>query len=120
MREGSVDGHLGLSVAISKRSERRPVPMGEDASLDDFFDAEPQEATSDDDETGTGADPSETAGDDLTDDARSRNRDEITVDPAVSTYDWRPDGAACAACDEVVERRWRGEVGFVCESCKKW
>jgi len=51
--------------------------------------------------------------------------DEVTpapaaVDPAVSTYAWSPDGADCAACGAVVERRWRDGDELVCSDCKEW
>lgn len=42
------------------------------------------------------------------------------VEPAASTYVRLPDGGACAACGETVERRWRGEQGLVCPDCKAW
>ena len=42
------------------------------------------------------------------------------VEPAVPTYDWTPEGAACEACDAVVERRWRDDAGLVCADCKTW
>ncbi|WP_276259416.1 DUF7573 domain-containing protein [Haloglomus litoreum] len=42
------------------------------------------------------------------------------VEPARSTYDWSPGGAACAACGATVEARWRDEPGLVCADCKAW
>ncbi|WP_336360723.1 DUF7573 domain-containing protein [Haladaptatus sp. ZSTT2] len=42
------------------------------------------------------------------------------IAPATSTYAWSPEGAACEACGEVVERRWRDGDELVCESCKSW
>lgn len=41
-------------------------------------------------------------------------------EPAVSTCDFAPDGAPCAACGETVERRWRDDRGLVCPDCKAW
>jgi hypothetical protein len=47
--------------------------------------------------------------------------DSLTVRPATVTYDWSPDGAACAACGTVVEARWHDpDVGMVCPDCKAW
>lgn len=49
-----------------------------------------------------------------------------TADPAEITYDWSPEGAACDACGEPVERRWRAGEGaddpaaMVCGDCKDW
>ncbi len=42
------------------------------------------------------------------------------VDPAVTTYAWSTDGAACAECGEVVERRWTQDGHLVCGACKSW
>lgn len=42
------------------------------------------------------------------------------VQPAVSTTEWTPDGATCAECDVVVERRWRDGGALVCADCKDW
>lgn len=83
--------------------------MDEDASLDEFIDddheAEPADADTvdeaDEDDAALMVDPS-------------------TVESATATHDWRPDGGACAACGEVVERRWRDDPGFVCGGCKDW
>ena len=45
----------------------------------------------------------------------------LTVEAAVPTYDFSPDGSACAACGETVETRWQDEgVGMVCADCKQW
>lgn len=113
--------------------------MGEDASLDDFLDAdddkEAEPAETDDgperEESGSEgverdgseigvADAVEDPEEDVEDADDESSRDPATVEPAAATYDWSPDGATCAACEEVVERRWRGDPGFVCESCKDW
>jgi len=113
--------------------------MPDDASLEDFLDADDQEAEPDDDrETATsgvsapdavesvdGADSPDGESDatESDDEAVPAVDDEATeqpTDPAVATYDWTPGGAACAACGETAERRWRDEPGFVCEDCKKW
>jgi hypothetical protein len=42
------------------------------------------------------------------------------AEPAVSTYDWTPDGADCADCGATVERRWRDDGELVCTDCKTW
>jgi hypothetical protein len=112
----------------------------EERSLDDFLDAGGAE---------TDSHEAERSGDSGTDDAAS-SRDHVeadaddaepaqapdgdssggpdegapvaadSVDPAVSTYGWGPDGGTCAACGATVERRWRGEDGLVCPDCKSW
>lgn len=41
-------------------------------------------------------------------------------EPAKATFDWSPEGAACASCGETVETRWRDETGMVCDDCKAW
>jgi len=38
----------------------------------------------------------------------------------VTTYAWSPEGAACAECGEVVERRWTQDGVLVCGACKSW
>lgn len=74
--------------------------MGRDASLDDFLgDDAPDEPESTDDP----------------DEARDR-----TADAGLSTFDWSPGGAPCAACGDRVERRWRDDGRLVCEECKAW
>lgn len=60
--------------------------------------------------TGNGVEATEPA-DDVDTDA---------VDPAVSTYRWSSEGAACADCGETVERRWRDGDEYVCGDCKEW
>lgn len=73
--------------------------MGRDASLDDFLgDDAPDEPES-------------------TDDPEARDR---PTDAGLSTFDWSPDGAPCAACGDRVERRWRDDGRLVCEGCKAW
>ncbi|MFC5970855.1 hypothetical protein ACFPYI_05865 [Halomarina salina] len=44
----------------------------------------------------------------------------LTVNPAESTMDWTPGGAACGACESTVERRWRDDGRLVCIDCKNW
>jgi len=92
--------------------------MGRDASLDDFLD----DGGSDrDDEGGGDADDGEGA----VDGPAKGGGDEDpsgsdAVDAAIATHDFSPDGAACAACGAVVERRWRDDAGLVCADCKDW
>ena len=114
--------------------------MEKDASLDDFLDAaDDQEVEPDESDEGAGRggassdaetqDASEGVSDDAAEDTdadvsggaeETAIRDPSAVEPAGATYDWTPGGAACEACDEVVERRWRDGPGFVCENCKDW
>lgn len=117
--------------------------MPEDRSLDEFLDA--GEGT-DSDDSDSEAEADEPAGDDesienddepagddetgadagsvIADEQESGDEtgvlDPDAVDPAEATYDWSPDGAACDACEETVERRWLGDAGYVCADCKEW
>jgi len=83
--------------------------VSDDASLDEFLDTggdgDPER---DADTAGTGGDEG-TAAPDLD-----------AVAPATPTATWSPDGAACAACGDVVERRWRDDDELVCAGCKEW
>lgn len=79
--------------------------MTPDRSLDDFVGGENGASEGSDD-----ADAETEA-----DDAEAR-----TVEPAVGTYRWDPDGVACAACGETVERLWSDDGERVCEACKEW
>ncbi|MEF8839400.1 MAG: hypothetical protein V5A18_07845, partial [Haloarculaceae archaeon] len=40
--------------------------------------------------------------------------------PPRGTYEFTPSGASCAACGDVVDRRWQEEAGLVCLACKSW
>lgn len=120
---------MELSVATHKATARPRTDMAEDASLDDFVDAGPGtggESAATDDAGDTGAaddtdDDGASAADAATGDGAGEERvDPGAVDPAAATYEWAPGGAPCAACGDVVERRWRGEAGLVCGSCKAW
>jgi len=104
--------------------------MGEDASLDDFLDggeesegSESTAATGDGDAAGDAVSGAETDADEHNDADGARDpeaADDETVVPAVTTYAWSPDGAACADCGEVVERRWEQDGQLVCGACKAW
>lgn len=113
--------------------------MGEDASLDDFLDANEESEGSESAAVGDGAggddgaEDSEAAGDAVNEtetdpDERDgagnsstpESADQETVEPAVTTYAWSPDGAACTDCGEVVERRWGQDGQLVCGACKSW
>lgn len=72
--------------------------MGRNASLDEFVGDDGS------DERGRGDGP---ASEDVT-------------DTGLSTFDWSPNGAPCAACQDQVKRRWRDNGRLVCESCKEW
>jgi len=88
--------------------------MAEDASLDDFLDSSESE-----DEGGDGM----SAGDGTAETEREAPDTEASTDavePAVTTYAWSPEGAACAECGEVVERRWTQDGVLVCGACKSW
>jgi hypothetical protein len=85
--------------------------VSEDVSLDEFGGSQAAERSED-------ADPSK----------ESRPSDESgpsgEADPAVSTYEWSPEGGECAACGRTAERRWRSdgerEGALVCPDCKEW
>lgn len=79
--------------------------MGRDASLDDFRGNDESSAAP------------ETAGEA---DESGAERNATTGDGGLSTFDWSPDGAPCAACGDRVERRWRDDGRLVCEQCKTW
>ena len=110
--------------------------MAEDASLEDFLDADTDsderhggstpdgEAADGDDGApagGTGGDGT-AEGSDGTDDRQDADAGHASdaVDPAVTTYAWSPEGAAGADCGEVVERRWTQDGVLVCGACKSW
>lgn len=97
-----------------------------DTSLDDFIGGE---GSAGEDETGedaaadvdSAASEGEGVGEEAVGGAESAGDDgEPTVEPAVSTYDFSPEGAPCAACGASVEKRWRAEAGLVCPGCKEW
>ncbi|ELZ34081.1 hypothetical protein C474_03950 [Halogeometricum pallidum JCM 14848] len=118
--------------------------MTEDRSLDDFLGGESD--GDDESDGGAGSDGAETAetvdatGDSSSDsDSDSHDRADGTdaagesappttdsaapsdsVDPAVGTYRWDPEGVACAACGETVNRLWLDDGEQVCEACKEW
>lgn len=52
------------------------------------------------------------------DEEGSPSRDAGTT--VVPTSTWTPEGAPCAACGAVVERRWRQDGALVCPACKTW
>ncbi|WP_324756376.1 DUF7573 domain-containing protein [Haloarcula sp. GH36] len=86
--------------------------MAEDVSLDEFLhDDESAESPAED---ATGSDPT-------SDDGTATDRGESdAIEPATTTYAWSDDGAACAACGTVVERRWQQDGSLVCPACKEW
>ncbi|GGK56967.1 DUF7573 domain-containing protein [Haloarcula sebkhae] len=89
--------------------------MAEDTSLEDFLDA--GDESEDEGESGTSAEDNTT---ETESDAPDTEASTDAVDPAVTTYAWSPDGAACAECGEVVERRWTQDGHLVCGACKSW
>jgi hypothetical protein len=107
----------------------------EDASLD-AFDSENAESAdttsetqrSDDEESAATDEPATadepTTADETVDAEESADDALLVADPAVSTFDWSPEGGECAGCGESVQRRWRadGERGgeLVCADCKEW
>lgn len=92
--------------------------MGEDASLDQFVgggDDEAGDTDASDDGDATPADE-ERPGEDA--DTETTSGGDPT--PATTTYAWSDEGTQCAACGEVVERRWQQDGTLVCVDCKEW
>ena len=89
--------------------------MSRDRSLDEVLGGEQRDAEPPDDPDGDGADD-DPDGDGADDDPDGDD----AVEPAVSTYAFSPDGATCAACGAVVEKRWRDDGDLVCPDCKQW
>lgn len=91
--------------------------MAEDATIEDFLGTEETAGDADGDPAGSDRAPAAGSG---------TERGEATTEVAGaegsvrSTFSWSPDGAACAECGAVVERRWRDERGLVCDDCKDW
>ncbi|WP_135305333.1 DUF7573 domain-containing protein [Haloarcula amylovorans] len=106
--------------------------MSEDASLDQFLgggdDAEAGESDSSPDESDAGDDPAvanvespdDSASADGTEPTDREPTDDGGVTPAVTTYAWSAEGAACSVCGEAVERRWQQNESLVCSDCKEW
>ena len=72
--------------------------MGKDKPLTDFSATESE--TSGNEELSDEADP--------------------TPEPAVSTYQWLAEPAACPQCGESTNRLWRDGSDAVCPDCKSW
>jgi len=89
--------------------------MAEDASLEDFLDAGDESEGEGESSTATGGDTAETESE-----ASDSEASTDAVEPAVTTYAWSPEGAPCAECGEVVERRWTQDGLLVCGACKCW
>lgn len=53
-------------------------------------------------------------------DGDTERDDAESAEPATPTMRRAPDGAACEACGETVERRWLDGGAFVCAECKEW
>ncbi len=91
----------------------------DDASLDDFL-SDGDESEAGDGDPDPAAPSPDTAPEDEGDETDAPAVDTTDVEPAVSTYAWRSDATACAACGEQVERRWRDDGRLVCADCKDW
>lgn len=86
-----------------------------DRSLDEFA-SDTATAADERDESDDAADAADADSDDAA--------DAPSPEPALSTYEWTPDGVACEECGTVVEKRWRNGDGsgetLVCADCKEW
>ena len=101
-----------------------------DTSLDDFVGGDDEDETpgasgapENAEPAGTAADGTDVGSDANTNpeaDAHTDAGEEAAAEPASPTFDWTPDGAACAACGERVERRWTDDGRLVCAACKGW
>lgn len=108
----------------------RPVDPGvsRDSSLTDFASPDGSDDASGetvDEPTFDASDDSAAAGSNDAADPGTSNDDDAAgggegPTPARSTYEWTPDGAACAACGERTTRRWRLDDEPVCPDCKTW
>jgi hypothetical protein len=87
--------------------------MAEDASLNDFL-------SDGDAETDGSASDGETLPEDDTTAAEPESAATEGTTRATTTYAWDGDGAACASCGEVVERRWQQNGALICSACKDW
>ena len=105
MRETSLDDFIGEDDAGDQRGEQ-----ADDAQ------SNAGEPTDDDPTPGGDAAGGTASGGE----AVGRRSDGDAPEPAVSTFDWTPNGAACAACGTGVERRWREDGELVCADCKAW
>lgn len=114
--------------------------MGEDRSLDEFFDVSDDGTERDDEEaaadaeTGTDIDESDSGrvdeGDDTTETTEAEATEPTTAadethaveaaDLPHATYRWSPDGDDCPRCGTRVEQQWRDGDQFVCVDCKEW
>jgi hypothetical protein len=86
--------------------------MGDHRTLDEFLGSDNGE--SHDGKADNGESHDGKAGDEGTD---ASTDDALELTP---TYQWTPEGAACADCGAVVERRWREDDVYVCADCKDW
>ncbi len=129
MRETSLDEFAGgddgavTDDTVEEASSERPA----DGSTDDGrHDADPADGR--DDAGPSAGDGAESADVEAATgrSARGESADggvgdtESGVTPAVSTFEWTPDGAACARCGETAARRWRNDEELVCSACKTW
>ncbi|MFY4811563.1 DUF7573 domain-containing protein [Haloarcula sp. AONF1] len=89
--------------------------MAEETSLEDFLDTGDESEDEAESGTSAGGDTTETESE-----ASDSEASTDAVEPAVTTYAWSPDGAACADCGAVVERRWTQDGVLVCGACKSW
>lgn len=90
--------------------------MGRDRSLEEFMDGSDATREGDEDNTSPDNESRETE----TESEVVEQPSTLTVHPARSTMAWTGDGAACDACGDIVQRRWRDDEGLVCGACKEW
>ena len=96
--------------------------MTENRSLDDLVGggADGDDSTDESADASDDAAPAVSESDDGPDTDADTAPTTESVEPAVGTYRWDPEGVACADCGETVERLWLDDGGQVCEACKEW
>jgi len=109
----------------------------DDRSLDEFLDATPEDDSDPEDhdgdlDTGERSDAGDAGGEagsgettppgagDVEEDEPTTGSEGSGAAPAVSTYEWSPDGRDCEECGASVRRRWRDGAALVCQACKGW
>lgn len=116
-RDSSLDDFLGGGSTDSDEPSEQ-----DDESTSDEKSSGAARTNAPDADTETATDANEDTDGDAEDQGRAaeEQKDADSVEPAVSTFEFAPDGAECAICNAVVERRWRDEQGLVCPDCKEW
>jgi hypothetical protein len=92
----------------------------EDASLDDFLDADGNSESDSEDSGPSDADGSRPGYANESTGTGNRATDPTGPEPATPTLEWSPAEAECESCGTEVRRRWNSGRGLVCSDCKEW